>query len=422
MPEESVPYRNGMDYGVGIDTPSGASRNVAVLGDPTEISNAPGSIVTYSLHQVSSEEDMQSQLGISAEAGGGVGLFSASARLNFSKDCSYHSNAVFALVQVSVQLAFSSIRAPTPNQTAIAIAQEGDSERFQREFGDMFVRGLSRGGVFFGMVSIQTTSKDDQEKLGIAVSGAYGPFSASGSFSSAFHDAIQNRSLDIKVYQEGGAITSQPTSLEQLETIASTWASTVEAKAVAYGALLDSYTILDLPNPPNYIDLENQKEVLARCSVLRNQDWQLLNDIDYVLGHPDEFAAFDAAVLKQAQDNLASDLNVITKAASYALDHPKEAAEPQGLLVTAFSLPERTGKPPAPPVLVQVPDVNAVGMETFQTDDKYAGIRGQLNFHFFQVAAAGHPDDGQVDMTPAAGTMVPPGTTIECAVHVWNDA
>src|SRR5436305_3053934 len=115
MAEQTVPYREGMDYGVGVDTPSGAMCNVAVEGAPTEISNAPGSILSYSMQQVTSEEDLQTQLGISASAGGGIGLFSASARLDFAKKCHFHSSSVLFIVQVTVQTAFASIKAPAAN-------------------------------------------------------------------------------------------------------------------------------------------------------------------------------------------------------------------------------------------------------------------------------------------------------------------
>jgi hypothetical protein len=74
-----IVYSKGMDYRVGLDSPSGDTGNNGVQGVPTSIPNAGGMIVGYGLTAVSSDEDLQTAVGVSAAASGGVGLFSASA-------------------------------------------------------------------------------------------------------------------------------------------------------------------------------------------------------------------------------------------------------------------------------------------------------------------------------------------------------
>ncbi len=54
-----------------------------------------------------------------------------------------------------------------------------------------------------------------------------------------------------------------------LMTAASAWTRTVANQAVPYSALLDSYDILPLANPPNYINLQQQQLVLSQCSLWR---------------------------------------------------------------------------------------------------------------------------------------------------------
>ena len=49
MPDTLVPYHEGMEYGIGLDSPSGDTRNVGVIGTPTAIPNAGGSIVDFEL-------------------------------------------------------------------------------------------------------------------------------------------------------------------------------------------------------------------------------------------------------------------------------------------------------------------------------------------------------------------------------------
>ncbi len=57
MADQLVPYREGMDYGVGLDTPSADARNTAVAGHPPSIPNAASSIVQVELSRVSSDEE-----------------------------------------------------------------------------------------------------------------------------------------------------------------------------------------------------------------------------------------------------------------------------------------------------------------------------------------------------------------------------
>lgn len=91
MPAATVEYKQGMDYGVGIDTPSADARNSCVAGDPSEIHGAAGDTVTFQMTEVTSIEDIQSALGITAIASAGVGLFSASATMNYTESCHFHS-------------------------------------------------------------------------------------------------------------------------------------------------------------------------------------------------------------------------------------------------------------------------------------------------------------------------------------------
>ena len=330
MADDLVPYRSGMEYGIGVDSPSGNTRNVGVIGTPTVVPNAGGSIVDYELTQVTSDEDLQTSLGVSASASGGVGLFSASASMDFSQKCHIHSNSVFLLVSVRVNLAFSQIRAPAIDPQAAAKLSDGNTTRFQEMYGDSFVRGIQTGGRFFAVVEVFTSSKSEQESLSISLQGSYGLFSGKAGFNSDFSQTISNKQLKITCHYEGGVVPKDPTSLEEVQNVASTFASSVEGHAVPYAVLLDKYTILDLPNPPNYIDLQNQMDVLAFCAKQRNGIWTALNNLDYIFGNPGQFAVApdDQALLVAYREALEADLDSVTKAASHALDHPKDASMP----------------------------------------------------------------------------------------------
>jgi hypothetical protein len=332
MADQLVPYREGMEYGIGLDTPSADARNTAVAGDPTSIPNAAGSIVQFELSEVSSDEDLQTALGISASVTGGCGPFSASASMDFAKSCHVHENSVFLLASVTVMLGFSQVKAPKILPEAAAKLADGNSTRFQEMYGDSFVRGMQTGGRFFSVIEIFTADSTEHDSLSVKVKASYGPFGGEGSFSSDFRQAMSNRSVKITTHSEGGVIPRSPTSLDEIQATASGFAATVEGHAVPYAVLLDKYTILDLPNPPNFADLEHQRDVLTFCARERNKAWTAINNVEFIIDNPGQFSDApgqpDRTPLTAYRQALDTDLDSIAKAASHALDHPKDAAMP----------------------------------------------------------------------------------------------
>lgn len=344
MRDNLIIYRPGMDYGVGVDSASGDSRSVGVLGEQSSIPNATGSIVTFSLAQVTCDDDLQKALGVSVEGGGGIGCFSASASVDFAQKCHINSHSVFLLIIVEVTLAFSQIKAPKVDPEAAAHLVNGDSARFQDIYGDVFVRGLQTGGRYCAVVEVTTSDQSEQESLALSLKGSYGPFNAQGSFSSSFSQAISTKSLNITASHDGGVVPREALTLEEVQNTAAGFAATVEGKAVPYAALLNKYSILDLPNPPNYIDLQGQLDTLTYCAQQRNAIWTRLNDVAYILGNLGQFetgeGVYDTALLVAYQDALAADMDTVKKAASNALNHPKDAKNPV-LTAVAPTLPAR---------------------------------------------------------------------------------
>jgi hypothetical protein len=412
MSSTTVPYHAGLTYGVGVDTPSGEARNIAVTGIPNAIPNAVGDIVSFSMMQIETVEDLHTALGISASASGGVGLFSASARFDYAQSCEVHEHSVFLMVRVKVTQAFTQIDKPGIDPVAADLLANGGVEPFQAQYGDMFVRGLETGGLFFATIQIFCKTDDEKKSIAATVSGSYAAFSANGQFNTDFHDTVSQHETQVLCYIEGGDPSQKlPVSVDTMTTRAIGFPGELKDRGVPYAALLDSYSILPLPNPPNYIDLQHQKDVLIQCSMLRDQDLQALNNINYILSHPDQFIDPEKFPLSQIRNDLNADLDTIAAVASNALNHPKEAALPQLKLTGPIELPQRkAGLPP----LALVPDV--VGKSV---DDAHKTLEA-LGLHADDALVAGafgSPKNGTVTgQNPAAGTMVNPGSTITLTV------
>ena len=131
MPSTTVAFVGGFTYAVGVDTPSGEARNIAASGTPSGVPEADGIIVSFTMTEVSSVEDLHTALGISASVSGGFGLFSASARMSFAQSYQVNSSSVFLVVSVTVTKAFQSIAAPGITPDAAALLASGNTQRFQ---------------------------------------------------------------------------------------------------------------------------------------------------------------------------------------------------------------------------------------------------------------------------------------------------
>jgi hypothetical protein len=129
-----------------------------------------------------------------------------------------------------------------------------------------------------------------------------------------------------------------------MQNIAAAFAASVKDNAVPYAVTLDQYSILDLPAPPNFIDLQQQMDVLAFCARQRNAIWTSLNNLDFILANLSQFVTgpgtFDIAPLVAYRTALEADLTAVARAASVALDHPKDAVLPV-LTAQPPPLPER---------------------------------------------------------------------------------
>jgi hypothetical protein len=332
MDEIQTIYRKGYDIGVGAAMASGSPKSLAVVGEITHVHNAPGTGGVYTFNEIKSTEDLESKLGISAEAGGGVGLFSASARFDFSRQCAVQNTSICSLVTGVRNSGFEQINSPRFSDEAASLVAAGQSEAFLERYGDVFVRGIDRGGVFFGFCRIDTHSEESREKMSLKVSASYGMFSAKVAVDMENAAKETNSKITVQFHYEGGIVRGHPTTPTELLAAYDEWINSVDASAQAYNVTMDSYALVAGPPPPNAEDLQNQHKVLARCATLRAQVTDRMNLISYITDPSnskdfefvDSPAAPDLAALSQG---LALDLDLIHEAASFALANPKEAKE-----------------------------------------------------------------------------------------------
>jgi hypothetical protein len=193
--------------------------------------------------------------------------------------------------------------------------------------------------------------------------------------------------------------------------------------AVPFAVSLANYNTLQLPNDQfNFLDIQNQRDVLAEHARKRFQFLQLLNTISYIRLHPEDFIGADLDKLGAQFAKVTDDINVMEREASACLQNPG-ACQFTPFDVSDFPLP-----PPKPSVqgTIIVPDwvhlfvqfVTNGGTDqdgVVHTSASALGFRTQI----VTVPNTGH-EGGTIESTfPPAGTPVPVGTVI--VLNVFDD-
>ena len=415
MENAFVPYQFGYDYGIGVKGSTGGRMQLGAKGTPSQVQGASGGSGGFQMIQITQTSELEDHLGISADASGGVGLFSASDRFNFSRDCKIQTNSISLLLTCTVQNGFSQIDQPVLDDAAAQLVASGQSDLFAQRYGDCFVAGIESGGQFFGVVRIDVKSESDHQTIENSLSGAYGPFSADVNVK--VQSALQQTqsTAETYLYYEGGNVQTKPQSPKELFAAADEWSRSVQQTSKPYTALLLPWIIANGPNPPNAADLEHQRDVLKSCAKLRSAVIDRLNIIEYIQGHPADFVMKqgDSDRLSKLHAAIAGDYDIIEQAASYAIDNAKLAVEAETYARTVKNLPNYSltglsdlpGRVDASSILVpdfsQARDWNA--MNSMATSNKLT-----LNY----VSAGVSPAYAFVSQSPAAGTNVGVGTTV----------
>lgn len=428
MDNAFVPYRWGYDYGVGVNSASGDRMQQGVEGTPAPVANASGGSGTFQIASIASTSELEDHLGISADASGGVGLFSASDRFSFAKDCKIQTSSISLLFWCTQQNGFTQIDRPQLDADAAALVAQGNAILFNQRYGDCFVAGLETGGQFWGVMRIDVKTQSDQQTIQNSLSGSYGPFSADVQVKLDTALTQTQSTAHVFVYYEGGSITTKPITPKDLFDAANEWSASVKAAPKPYTALLMPWVVANGPNPPNAADLDHQRDVLKTCAKLRSQVQDRLNLLEYMTDpeHSGEFimAPTDPDRLSKLHATVGADYDLILEAASFAIDNAKDAVEPEtyaqtkkgmagyALTMLPADLPKRIAS--LPPT-IKTPDFSQTPLLLARQVAKTSGIN--LTADFIQKAITIY-EAGQYQLCriqhqdPAPGTLITAGSTV----------
>lgn len=333
-----TPYRPGYDYGVGADLASGSPMNTVVEPNADEVRDARGATVGFEISRIHSTSELESKLGINVEASYGCGSFGAgiSGRFNFARDAKIQSSSLFMAITANIELAFTSIDHPTLTAESAEIVNRSDV--FSARYGNMFVRGIGRGGLFVAVMRIDTSTSDESQSISAELEGSYGLFSAEASVKLDKIERDYRSEIAIKVYREGGPIDlaiddiNDPSQLLQmLRKWLTAFQEDPAANAKPYYVTLAPTTIASGPIPPNQVELQHAQDIIMFCARSRSRLLDRLNLMDYIIENPSRYdfpPEVTVADITKASNGYQADLDLIARTASQAINDPTKAVMP----------------------------------------------------------------------------------------------
>jgi hypothetical protein len=351
-----VPYKKGYDFGVGADLASGSPMGKVVDAPASGVESALGATTKFEITRIHSTAELETKLGISVEASYGSGAFGGvSARFDYAKSSKIQSSSLFMAITAHVELAFNSIDQPA--LTAEAAQLVGRPDVFASRYGNMFVRGVGRGGLFVGVIQIDTSSSEDSESISAELEGSYGLFSASAKTKFEELQKKYRSEIRISVYHEGGPIDLSMQDLTdpgQLYEMLQRWLKSFqdhpEQNAKPYYVTLAPIAIANGPVPPNAADIQHAQDILVVCAKERSSILDGLNLMDYIIQNPSRYefvAPTTPGDIVKAFVGYQADFDLVAAAASQAMNDATKAVMPAEF-ARQIGKPYPQGVPPTP--------------------------------------------------------------------------
>jgi hypothetical protein len=353
----TVPLRDGYNFGIGADLLSGAPLNQPVRNDViNSVAGAEGATVDFVIQRCQTTHDLEQALGISAEASYGSACFGAgiSDRFKFAMNARIQSSSLFMTITATVKLKVLSIDAPTLTPEAIQVLDRPDI--FSQRFGNVFVRSMERGGIFVGVLRVDTSSSTESESLANDLQGSYGLFSAEAQVKFSQVQKKYSSSVYVQMHHEGGPVDlkiTDPTDplelLRNANAFLESFATRPEVVAVPYLVTLAPIVIANGPLPVNEADLEHAQDVMRFCATRRSALLDQLNLLELITTSPSRYDFSNGASAKEiaaAAAAIQSDLDLIANCASAAINSPRTAKMPRdfaagnGTVFPAGAMPE----------------------------------------------------------------------------------
>ena len=257
------------------------------------------------------------------------------------------------MVRVSVQDAFENFDDPVltePANNLLTKVGDAQSARFRERFGELFIDGNQRGGQNIATFEIVSVDQSVRESIATSVEAGFNAGLASANLDVDVKNAKATSSshVEVRVHVfQNGSIDRTDQTMQQIMDKARNFPPTVAgANAAAYAVSLAGYKGLALPNDAfNFLDIQQQRDVLAEHAAKRFEFLTQRNSISYVRAHLGDFIDADDAKLADDLAKITAAINTIEAEASACLENAK-ACKFTPFDISGFPLPRP--RPPLP--------------------------------------------------------------------------
>lgn len=436
--EMFLPYENGLDIGVGLNSVNGQILSNAVsFGPPTGPEGGGGQIVTKDMIVVNSFEALKESLGIDVSVSAQYLMFSASEKFSYAKSSSFNHTSSFAIARCVVQNPTLSVNDAALKPDAAEFLTEGNIERFKEIFGDCFVRGMISGGELYVVFQFDSDNQSEQEKV-------------SNKFSASFNAIIVGVQIDTDVewmnamtsgstklalsqFQQGGqgidfAIKSDTSSdpaafIKAIIDLMNNFVGAVSANPVPSSVFVQQYSTLPLPGESDFGDIQLKIDSIQQIAKNHDDLLTLINDLEFITANPDKFDGIPSNdILTNWKNFYADELNTMLAAASACANDVTQCRIIPRNDPDNFALFQNIKRKDAQTVeMVAVPDV-VTSLDQISQNNIKASVENaqdQMNLvglvpivqNFF-VLDKSDLGDCIVQTDPVAGTIVPKNTNV----------
>jgi hypothetical protein len=366
----TVPFDKSFNFGVGLESTNASPMGKVVQGTVSSITGAPAATTVFDISRIENTSDLEKKLGVDVKAGYNAGPFAnVNDRFEFASSQQIQENSLSLAIRAVIQLGHDSIDDPQLTKEASDLVQ--NSEAFRARFGDMFVRGIDRGGIFFALLNLSTREKETSESISNIISGAYAAFS--GDAQTKLEEMHQNfhSELNITLFHAGGPIGLVPDKIDnpvEMYSIFKQWLKSFvddpDHMSVPFNATLAPTIIANGPLPLNAAQAEHAQDVLGVCLQQRAAAFDGLNLMNAIIHSPERYkftAPITMADIRAAAAGYQKDLDLIGLAASTAMNHPESAKMPADF-AEENKVPFPQGIPPTPMPEVEQTMVTALAV------------------------------------------------------------
>ena len=293
------PYENLV--GVGIDSLTGKTKTETCVNFQKIEGGKGGQLLSYTKHEVKSEEQLYNALGLALGARYSFAATSVSGAFNYAKSFSLSRTENVLVMRQEVLNPEIRGYVPRPSQAALNAAKRGP-KIFHEICGDAFVLAVNTGGSLTIVAKFKNETSREESNARATVDANVGTGGGTLKLTEQFNKAIAKSEVSLDVFRNG--TKDNVPDDKNLETYARMFPPKV-ASGTSEEALVHFETRLykeidGLPDTVRY-SINDQLIILANLATTISKHKRLLGEINSVFENAWQFEHFDAATLNTAK-------------------------------------------------------------------------------------------------------------------------